>query len=129
MLTGGLTRYRVYAARDSALVAVGALEEKFWLKVVEELQRIDPKLTRDSTELQIENAFAQRDGDYWQSVLEPMDVCVEMVLPPRANEALKSSVNLSFEAFLEAWGLDEQEPEEHGLSIVEETAWDGQSSL
>ena len=53
MLTGGLTRYRVYAARDSALVAVGALEEKFWLKVVEELQRIDPKLTRDSTEFKL----------------------------------------------------------------------------
>ena len=44
MLTGGLSRYRVYVARDDSLVAVGALEEKFWEEVIGVLR----KLTRRS---------------------------------------------------------------------------------
>ena len=127
MLTGGLTRYRVYAARDAALVAVGALEEKFWIQVVEVLKTVDPTLTRDSSELQIENAFAQQDGEYWDTRLTSLDVCVEMVLPPSADAELSTAVKPSFESFLQAWDLTGKPPAEHGLEMVEETAWDGQS--
>ena len=127
MLTGGLTRYRVYAARDAALVAVGALEEKFWIQVVEVLKTVDPTLTRDSSELQIENAFAQQDGEYWDTRLASLDVCVEMVLPPSADAELYTAVNPSFDSFLQAWGLAEQPSTEYRLEMVEETAWAGHS--
>lgn len=125
MLTGGLTRYRVYEASDGAMIAVGALEEKFWAKVVEVLQEVEPTVGRQSSMEQIESVFLSRDGAFWQERLEPLDICVELVVPPSPRAELSYRASPSFESFEQGWALNSDSGPR--LTMIEETLWDGQS--
>lgn len=126
MLTGGLSRYRVYVARDDSLVAVGALEEKFWERVIGVLTAVDPSVSKLSSEAHLEEVFASRDGQFWREKLIPLDVCVEMVDPPRPTVAIKPSGHASLETMLNGWGIDSANGND-AFSLVEETQWVGQS--
>ena len=126
MLTGGLSRYRVYVAQDDSLVAVGALEEKFWEKVIDVLAEVDPSISKVSSEAHLEEVFASRDGEFWREKLIPLDVCVEMVESPRPTAAIKPSGHASLETMLKGWDI-ETEVGNDGFSLVEETQWVGQS--
>ncbi len=83
LLTGGSPRYQIYSASDDRLIAVAALEQKFWLAlckllgISEDLQddRVDPQATKRA----IANAFAARPAAEWEPLLEQADCCACLV--------------------------------------------------
>lgn len=128
MLTGGLPRYRVYEARDGVFLAIAALEEKFWTEVVRVLAEVVPDLGLHATEEEIASAIAQRDSKFWKARLEPLDLCVELVLEPAPDACLESAiVGADISSDLEQW-VAEVSSDVPKLQLVEETEWNGQSS-
>lgn len=83
LLTGGSPRYRLYPAADGKLVAVAALEQKFWLTLCELLNipqalrddRTDP----DATAQAIADAIRSRTSAEWQPLLAESDCCATIV--------------------------------------------------
>ncbi len=79
LLTGGSPRYRIYAASDGGLIAVGALEEKFWSALCDAVglpddhrdDARDPEATREA----LAAAFAKQDTAHWSKVLAEADCC------------------------------------------------------
>jgi alpha-methylacyl-CoA racemase len=81
LLDGGAPWYDVYETSDGQFMAVGALEEKFFLEFARLLglgdaSRADPGVLRT----QIAAAFASRTRDEWVSVFSGSDACVAPVL-------------------------------------------------
>ncbi|WP_405538828.1 CoA transferase [Streptomyces sp. NBC_00075] len=83
---GGWPFYAVYETRDGRHVAVGALERKFYRRLVELLDLgVDPDRQHDrSTWPQLrqllEKRFAERTRDEWAALFEGTDACVAPVL-------------------------------------------------
>lgn len=80
-LDGRYPCYRVYRAADGRSVAVGAIEPKFWARVVERLDRPD-WLARQHDPALIEELAAligSRPATHWQPLLEGPDTCVTVV--------------------------------------------------
>jgi len=83
LFTGGEPRYRCYAASDGRLVAVGAMEDKFWHRFCDaiglpaELRGWDADTPRAMAF--IEAAIAARNSEHWRAVLEPLDACICIV--------------------------------------------------
>jgi len=83
LFTGGSPRYRTYPTSDKRLVAVGALEDKFWFGFCEAIGVPDPlrvpsappKLVIDF----IAQIIAAKPARHWKAVLEPLDICVCVV--------------------------------------------------
>ncbi len=87
MLSGGLASYNYYRTQDGRYLAVGALEEKFWERLCDVLERPDLKgkgLARGEEgrrvrrELQV--IFEARSSDEWMRVFRGVDCCVDLVL-------------------------------------------------
>jgi crotonobetainyl-CoA:carnitine CoA-transferase CaiB-like acyl-CoA transferase len=81
MLTGGLACYRTYETADGRYVTVGALEPKFFVRLVELVgcAELAPRqFDEDQTALAGELAavFSQRPLADWLSTFEGEDVCV-----------------------------------------------------
>ena len=88
--------YNVYRTKDGQLIALGALEPKFWLAFCEAVGRPDltPRhLTRsaDQTRLlaEVRELFATRTRDEWLAHFRGHDVCLTPVNSPA--EALRRS--------------------------------------
>jgi alpha-methylacyl-CoA racemase len=87
MLDGGAHYYQTYETRDGKFVAVGALEERFYLKLLAGLG-LDPAAlppqndTRRWPEMTARFAaiFRTRTRDEWMAVFEGTDACVAPVL-------------------------------------------------
>ncbi len=82
-LSGGLPRYDLYATRDDRLVAVGALEEKFWRNFCD-LIELPEALRRDhDTPAQTRQAVAERIGEHtaseWGARFATTDCCANVV--------------------------------------------------
>jgi alpha-methylacyl-CoA racemase len=83
---GGWPFYAVYGTRDGRYVAVGALERKFYRRLVELLDLgVDPERQHDRStwpELRalLAKRFAERTRDEWAAVFEGTDACVAPVL-------------------------------------------------
>jgi len=79
LLTGGSPRYRLYPAADGRMIAVGALEEKFWqrlcalLEIPEKLR--DDRRDPEATAAAIASAFATRSAADWEEDLTKADCC------------------------------------------------------
>ena len=93
MLTGGIPCYGVYETRDGRYMAVGALEEKFWQRVCDTLDRADLKAFRLSTGAdgawareQLTAIFRGRSMSEWTALFDAVDCCVTPVL--RLHESL-----------------------------------------
>lgn len=79
LLTGGSPRYKLYPAGDGNMIAVAALEQKFWLRLCDLLEipealrddRIDPKATSEA----IANAIAKQNAADWDPILSDADCC------------------------------------------------------
>lgn len=87
-LDGGAPFYSVYATKDGGYVAVGALEPKFYRRLLALLELdgdVDPDRQQDRTtwpelrELLVER-FAQRTREEWAELFEGTDACVAPVL-------------------------------------------------
>ncbi|GAA3527137.1 CaiB/BaiF CoA-transferase family protein [Amycolatopsis ultiminotia] len=85
-LDGGWPFYAVYETKDGRHVAVGALEPKFYRRLVELLELdVDPDRQHDrSTWPEVRQLlakrFAERTRDQWAELFEGTDACVAPVL-------------------------------------------------
>ncbi|MFF5988306.1 CaiB/BaiF CoA transferase family protein [Prauserella flavalba] len=83
LLTGGSPRYHVYSTSDGRHVAVAALEQKFWDRLVE-LIDLPPRFAADEgQERAVIDAVAERIGahpaEHWRKVFDGEDVCTTVV--------------------------------------------------
>jgi crotonobetainyl-CoA:carnitine CoA-transferase CaiB-like acyl-CoA transferase len=76
---GADAAYRLYQTRDARYVAIGAYEDKFWIRLCERLGRVDLiALRRDdptAAAAQLSHTFAERDLHDWNALLLDADVC------------------------------------------------------
>ncbi|MET7568437.1 CaiB/BaiF CoA-transferase family protein [Streptomyces sp. NPDC005492] len=85
-LDGGWPFYAVYETKDRRHVAVGALEAKFYRRLIGLLKLdVDPELQHDRStwpELRrrLAERFAERTRDEWAALFEGTDACVAPVL-------------------------------------------------
>jgi crotonobetainyl-CoA:carnitine CoA-transferase CaiB-like acyl-CoA transferase len=89
-LTGGAACYRIYQTRDGKYVSLAALEPKFWSNFCTAIER--PDLIPDYIlperqaylRTELENIFALRTADEWQTRLKDADCCFALVNTPSA---------------------------------------------
>jgi alpha-methylacyl-CoA racemase len=87
-LNGGAACYNVYPAGDGGHLAVGALEPKFFAKLLESLglsadglnNPMAPAEEQAQQRAELERVFAGAGRDEWAERLAPADACVEPVL-------------------------------------------------
>ncbi|MFP6845583.1 MAG: CaiB/BaiF CoA-transferase family protein [Thalassolituus sp.] len=91
MLTGARPCYSIYATADHQYMAVGALEEKFWLQVCDVLNKPQWKaryldMGNKAEELRAEVAavFASEPQAHWRDLFADADCCVTPILTPQA---------------------------------------------
>lgn len=96
LLSGGVPCYGVYETADGRHMAVGALEEKFWLLVCDTLARPDLKAAHLATGeagqracADVAEIFRSRTQQEWIAVFDPVDCCVTPVL--RLEESLENA--------------------------------------
>ena len=83
IITGGSPRYRLYPTRDGKMLAVGALEQKFW-DVFCDIANLDPALrdeARDprATAARVAEIVAGETADTWARRIEGRDCCCSIV--------------------------------------------------
>jgi len=83
MLTGASPRYQLYPTADGQLLAVGALEQKFWDAFCEAIDLpLDLRkdhLAPQETMSQVRRIIGSQDAGFWRAVLEPRDCCCTIV--------------------------------------------------
>jgi alpha-methylacyl-CoA racemase len=83
---GGSPRYALYAAADGAVVAVAAIEQRFWQRLCDllafpaELRSEDAEPTM--VQAQLAERFSRHGGDHWRSLFDGVDVCVSIMTSP-----------------------------------------------
>ena len=110
LLTGGVPCYGVYETADGRHMAVGALEEKFWVLLCTTLGRADLipghlATGEEGARVRAELAaiFRGRSQREWVEVFDPVDCCVTPVL--RLEESLRDPQLLARGMVVEAKGL------------------------
>lgn len=95
MLSGALPNYAVYECADAKPLAVGALEPKFWMAVLQALERPDlarlpavPGPKGEPLRVALRELFKTRTRDEWEARLAHLDTCVSAVLTP--DEVLRN---------------------------------------
>jgi alpha-methylacyl-CoA racemase len=75
--------YRLYQTQDARFVAIGAFEDKFWIRLCEKLGRTDLIALRHddpkAAAAQLSTIFASRDLQEWNTLLLDADVCYSPV--------------------------------------------------
>lgn len=82
-LNGGSPRYGIYPTRDGRAVAVGALEQKFWIGLCEAVglpealrdDRTDPAATATA----LAECLAAKDADDWRPIFAEADCCCSVI--------------------------------------------------
>ncbi len=82
LCSGNLARYRLYETQDQKVLAVAALEEKFWKKFVEaiHLPTSIVEAGEQSAILWLKNKFREKSRKEWLKILKDPDLCVTPVL-------------------------------------------------
>jgi crotonobetainyl-CoA:carnitine CoA-transferase CaiB-like acyl-CoA transferase len=82
-ITGALARYRTYRTRDGRGLAVGALEDKFWLAFCALIELPEALRNDRETPAQSSAAVAQiiigRDAKEWEQLFAGHDICCSVV--------------------------------------------------
>ena len=83
VLTGGSPRYGLYPAKDGRLVAVGALEDKFWDALCDAVG-LAPELRDDdvnpqATKAGLADCIRSRTAEDWRPVFRSADCCATIV--------------------------------------------------
>jgi alpha-methylacyl-CoA racemase len=115
-LDGGAPFYRCYACSDGRYVAVGAIERKFYLELLDRLDlahRIDATKQNDSTSWPataeiIAARFKERPRDAWTALFDQSDACVTPVLD--MGEAPRHPQQIGAGGFVEVAGLVQPAP-------------------
>lgn len=88
---GGSPRYALYEAADGAVVAVAAMEQRFWRRLCEmlalpaglRLEDADPA----AVQAQLAERFSRHDGEHWRALFDGADVCVSIMTTPEDAHA------------------------------------------
>jgi crotonobetainyl-CoA:carnitine CoA-transferase CaiB-like acyl-CoA transferase len=83
LVTGGSPRYQLYPTRDGRVLAVGAIEQRFW-ETFCDVVGLDPELrtdTRDpaATFARLRDIIAGEDAAVWSSRIAGRDCCCSIV--------------------------------------------------
>lgn len=109
-LTGGVPCYSVYETKEGKYLAVGALEPKFWMKLLEIVGL--PELAAEghakgesgeSVRRKLQEAFEERNRTEWMEAFEGEDVCVEPVQSP--EEVVEDELFRARDVFFELSGI------------------------
>jgi alpha-methylacyl-CoA racemase len=83
LLTGGSPRYRVYDTADGRHVAVAALEQKFWTRLLELLDlpasHLDERGKEEAVAAAVAERIAAHPAEHWRAVFDGEDVCTAVV--------------------------------------------------
>jgi crotonobetainyl-CoA:carnitine CoA-transferase CaiB-like acyl-CoA transferase len=83
LLTGGSPRYGLYATADGRFLAVGALEEKFWLAFAMAIGLPEALRAEGAPAATVRGAVTaivgSRDAAHWHALLAPLDCCCTVV--------------------------------------------------
>ncbi len=125
-LTGGLPCYRIYETSDGGHIAVGALEPKFWMQVVNALGHPEwasdgliMGKAADEAAARIQAVFHEKTLAEWTTVFDAIDAC---------TEAVKSLEDVIADELFSARGAIQKTPEgrlhavpptSRGLGIVD----------
>lgn len=114
-LDGGAPYYRVYECADGRHVAVGALERKFYVLLMDllgrEAQPENVRTAREGWEAESEQlavVFAQKPLQDWSDLFEGTDACVAPILS--MEEAPAHPHNLARGVFVDVHGLVQPAP-------------------
>lgn len=89
MYNGGSPRYAFYETRDGRYVAVAAVEDRFWARLVELLSLPDGATHSDDEEwvrAQLAAAISHRSAAEWSELFTGADVCCSVVATPEEAE-------------------------------------------
>lgn len=88
LVTGGTCRYRLYPTADGRIVAVAAIEQKFWDRFCEAIDLDsdfrDDAASPEATMTAIAERIAKRSSEEWRRVFEAVDCCCSVVVDLRA---------------------------------------------
>jgi len=115
MLDGGAPYYQVYETADHKYMAVGAIEAKFYDKLLEGLG-INPALLPaqndrqkwDELKSRFVDVFKTKTREEWTNTFEDKETCVTPVL--EIDEAPKNPFNTARQTFIKAGGLVQPAP-------------------
>ena len=85
LTNGGSARYQVYTTKDGRYIAVGALEDHFWINLCDLLGIDDPRIRLhdlENADLAIERLseiFKSKTAREWAAAFEGRDVCSNIV--------------------------------------------------
>jgi len=85
-VTGGMPRYSLYTTSDGRQLAVGAIEQKFWLtfcdliNLPQELR--DDSATSDATRAEIARRVGAKPAEHWEPLFIKADCCTSIVRTP-----------------------------------------------
>lgn len=88
LINGGAAFYRIYGTGDGRFVVLAALEDKFWQKFCQAVDRGEwmhrqaDALPQTALISELEALFLTRGRDEWVELLVPADCCFEPVLEP-----------------------------------------------
>ncbi len=95
MLSGGIVCYNTYATSDDRYIALGALEEKFWVAFCKGVGREDlidvqmsPAIAENPAYREMASVFKGRTLDEWISFAGKVDCCLTPIL--NMEEVLKN---------------------------------------
>jgi alpha-methylacyl-CoA racemase len=113
LLDGGMPWYDIYETKDGQHVAVGALEEPFYLALLEGLGIAPEDAPRTPQNIpalreRFSAVFATRTRDEWAAIFEGTDACVAPILS--MTEAPKHPHNVARQTFIERDGVVQPGP-------------------
>jgi crotonobetainyl-CoA:carnitine CoA-transferase CaiB-like acyl-CoA transferase len=83
LVTGGSPRYDVYETADGRFLAVGALEDRFWVRLCSLLgfdaATLDDVGDPQGVRSQIAERIASQSSEHWQVLFDGQDVCCSLV--------------------------------------------------
>jgi alpha-methylacyl-CoA racemase len=88
IINGGAGYYRIYRTGDGRFVALAALEEKFWRKFCDTVDRTEwihrhaEPFPQNELISELDALFRTKTRDEWVALLAPADCCFEPVLAP-----------------------------------------------
>ncbi|MCB1214821.1 MAG: CoA transferase [Deltaproteobacteria bacterium] len=89
MLTGDVSRYRIYYSKDKKRIMVGAIEPKFYQQLLDTLGiKFEDSEEEPSRIAKIEEAFANKTLEEWEKLFCGVDACISFI--PSRNEVLCS---------------------------------------
>ena len=84
LLGGGSPRYGIYIAGCGRPIAVGALEEHFWIRLCDALgiapEHRDDRTDAEATRRALQSAFASKTGAEWVPILAEADCCATLLV-------------------------------------------------